>query len=146
MSQTVDEVLRSCKFISDEQNYRLLRLPANGITVAAGILAEASLPFSAMLADRHEVTMLLPDEVCQEFQSRLKMAALSEAVYRLITIEAILAPELVGLIAAVSRSLAELGIPVLVFAAYSQDHIFVPRDCFDKALAALRSLQESMQQ
>ncbi|MDE2859227.1 MAG: hypothetical protein OXN94_15385, partial [Chloroflexota bacterium] len=111
MSQTVDEVLRSCEFRGDESFYRLLKLPANGITVAAGIMAEASLPFSALLADQDEVTMLLPDEVCQEFQSRLKMATLSEALYQLITIEAILEPDLVGLIAAVSRSLAESGIP-----------------------------------
>ncbi len=145
MSQTVDEVLRSCEFRSDESVYRLLKLPANGITVAAGIVAEASLPFSALLADQDEVTMLLPDEVCQEFQSRLKMATLSEALYRLITVEAILEPDLVGLIAAISRSFAESEIPVLVFAAYSRDHIFVPVDCFDKALAALSSLQESRQ-
>ena len=146
MSQTVDEVLRTCEFRSDGSNYRLLKLPANGITVAAAIVAEASLPFSAMLADQDEVTMLLPDEVCQEFQGRLKMATLSEAAYRLITVDAILEPDLLGLIAAVSRSLAESGIPILVFAAYSRDHIFVPVDCFDKALAALKSLQESLQQ
>lgn len=146
MSQTVDDVLHSCEFRSDELDYRLLKLPANGITLAAGIVAEASLPFSAMLADRDEVTLLLPDEVCQEFQGRLKMATLSEVVYRLITIEAILEPELTGLIARVSRSLAESGIPVLVFAAYSRDHVFVPVDRFDKALAALRSLQESIRQ
>ncbi|MCY4072387.1 MAG: ACT domain-containing protein [Chloroflexi bacterium] len=146
MSHTVDEVLRTCEFRGDEQSYRLLKLPANGITVAAGIVAEASLPFTAMLADQHEVTMLLPDEVCQEFQRRLKMATVSDALYRLITVEAVLEPDLVGLIARVSRSLAESGIPVLVFAAYSRDHIFVPVECFDKALAALRSLQESMQQ
>ncbi len=146
MSQTVDEVLRNCEFRSDEHSYRLLKLPANGITVAAAIVAEASLPFSSMLADQDEVTMLLPDEVCQEFQRRLKMATLSEVVYRLITVDAILEPDLVGLIARVSRSLAEAGIPVLVFAAYSRDHIFVPVDSFDKALAALKSLQESTQQ
>ncbi len=146
MSQTVDEVLRTCEFRSDESDYRLLKLPANGITVAAAIVAEASLPFSAMLADQDEVTMLLPDEVCQEFQGRLKMATLSEAAYRLITVDAILAPDLLGLIAAVSRSLTESKIPILVFAAYSRDHIFVPVDCFDKALAVLKSLQESLQQ
>ena len=146
MSQTVDEVLRACEFRSDGSDYRLLKLPANGITAAAAIVAEASLPFSAMLADQDEVTMLLPDEVCQEFQGRLKMATLSEAAYRLITVDAILEPDLLGLIASVSRSLAESGIPILVFAAYSRDHIFVPVDCFDKALAALKSLQESLQQ
>lgn len=146
MSQTVDEVLRTCEFLGDESGYRLLKLPANGITLAAGIIAEASLPFTAMLADRHEVTMLLPEEVCQEFQNRLKLATFGESAYRLITVEAILEPELTGLIARVSRSLADFGIPVLVFAAYSRDHILVPADCFEKALAALRSLQESLQQ
>ena len=107
MAQTVDDVLRTCEFRSDERDYRLLKLPANGITVAAGILAEASLPFSAMLADQDEVTMLVPDEVWQEFQRRLQLATLSDVPYRLITIDAVLEPDLVGLIARISRALAE---------------------------------------
>ena len=146
MAQTVDDVLRTCEFRSDERAYRLLKLPANGITVAAGILAEASLPFSAMLADQDEVTMLVPDEVWQEFQRRLQLATLSDVPYRLITIDAVLEPDLVGLIARISRALAEARIPVLVFAAFSRDHVFVPADEIDQALAVLSSLQESQQE
>ncbi len=144
MSQTVEEALRACEFRSDETNYRLLKLPANGITAAAALIAEASLPFSAMLADQDEVTLLLPDEVCQEFQRRLKMATLSDIVYRLITLDALLAPDLVGFIARVSRALAQCGIPVLVFAAYSRDHVLAPADNYEQALAALRALKESV--
>ncbi len=137
-------MLRSCNFRGDGAEYRLLQLPANAIIVAAGIIAEASLPYSAMIADQDEVTLLLPDEVCQEFRNRLKMATYSDVVYRLITIDAVLEPELVGLIARVSRALAEISIPVLVFAAYSRDHFMVPTACYEEALAALKSLQESL--
>ncbi len=145
MSQTVEEALRACEFRSDATNYRLLKLPANGITAAAAIIAEASLPFSAMLADQDEVTLLLPDEVCQEFQRRLRLATQSDIVYRLITLDALLEPDLVGFIARVSRSLAQCGIPVLVFAAYSRDHILAPVDNYEEALAALKALKESVQ-
>lgn len=146
MPQTLEQVLRACAFRTDDADYRLLTLPANGITLAAGIVAEAGLPFSAMLADTDEVTMLLPDQVCQEFQGRLKLATRSDVMYRLITIDAVLEPDLTGLIASVSHSLAQAGIPILVFAAYSRDHIFVPVDNIDEALHALRSLQASMRE
>lgn len=144
MPQTVDEILRTCDFRTDKSDYRLLKMPPNGITVAAGVLAEASLPFSAMLADQDEVTMLLPDEARLEFQRRLRRATISDEVYRLITIDADLQPSLVGLIARISKSLAEAGIPVLVFAAYSRDHVLVPFDSLDKALATLIALQQSV--
>jgi len=48
--------------------------------------------------------------------------------------------EAVGLTAAFSRALADLGISANVIAALHHDHIFVPWDRRDEALKALQSL------
>jgi hypothetical protein len=49
----------------------------------------------------------------------------------------------VGLTAAVAAALSDHGISANVVAAYCHDHIFVPADRAEEALAALRSLQAS---
>lgn len=46
----------------------------------------------------------------------------------------------VGLTAAVSRALADAGIPCNVLAGYHHDHLLVPSDRADDAIAALRAL------
>ena len=142
MPQTADEVLRQTALYSDERDYRILRLPPNAITLAAGALAEVGAPFSALIADKDEVTLLLPDDALAAFAARLRLAHKSEQRYRLITLDAQLPPDLVGFIARVSQALADAGIPILTFAAYSRDHILVPSNRFDRALVALRELQE----
>ena len=48
----------------------------------------------------------------------------------------------VGLTAAVSSALAEENIPCNVVAAFHHDHIFVPAEKAERALAILKTLQE----
>ncbi len=142
MTKTAEEVLRNIPIYSDEQDYRLLQLPANAITLAAGTVAKARLPFSAIIVDKDEVSLLLPEAACQEFRGRLRQTHTSQQVYRLITFDAPLEPSLTGFIALVSEALAEADIPILTYAAYSRDHIFVPAEHFDSALETLRKLQQ----
>ena len=49
--------------------------------------------------------------------------------------------EAVGLTAAVAACLAEAGIPANVLAGYHHDHVLVPLERADEAVAALRSLR-----
>lgn len=142
MTQTLKEVLASTGISSDGYDYRLLRLPANAITLAAGLIAESGIPFCAAIADKDELSLLLRDDVQQEFSKRLRAADISDQVYRLITFEAQLKPSLVGFMAKISQALAAADIPILVYAAYSRDHIFVPQPHFDAAMRTLGALQE----
>lgn len=48
----------------------------------------------------------------------------------------------VGLLAEVSKALAQQSIPCNVVSAYHHDHLFVPMELAEEALAALRSLSE----
>lgn len=60
--------------------------------------------------------------------------------FRRIVLEVHSSLEAVGLLAAVSAELAGRGIPSNVVSAYFHDHLFVPSDRADEALAALAGL------
>lgn len=141
MSQTIQDVLSQAKLYSDNQIYRFVQFPANGITVASGIVAEASLPFTGLLIDKDEVSLMLPQEAYDEFEKRFKFATISDISYRLITFDVVLEPTLVGFMAQITRALADANISVLPLAAYSRDHIFIASDDFETAMKTLRSLQ-----
>ncbi|MYE77670.1 MAG: ACT domain-containing protein [Chloroflexi bacterium] len=145
MTQSAEEALREATLVSDGCLYRLLQLSPKAITLAAGVLAVAAWPFSALLVDKDEVTLLLPDEACQEFARRLRHAAISDEAYRLITIDIELDSALVGFMALLSGALAEAGIPILTYAAFSRDHIVVRAHDFEAAMRALRQLQQKAQ-
>lgn len=61
-----------------------------------------------------------------------------EAAWLTLTVHSAL--EAVGLTAAFSRALADAGIACNVIAGYHHDHLLVPADRADEAIAALRSL------
>ncbi|NIZ62526.1 hypothetical protein DL239_16260 [Sedimentitalea sp. CY04] len=52
----------------------------------------------------------------------------------------------VGLTAAVSNALGEVGIPCNMVAAYHHDHVFVPAEMSEQAMQVLVSLQNEEQQ
>ena len=142
MSQSVDDVLRCASLYNDGRIYRILKLPPNAITLAAGVVAEIGLPYCALIVDKDEVSLMIPDEAQKAYSARLHDAIASEREYRLITLDAVLDPELVGLIARIAKTLADAGVPILTFAAYSRDHLFVSSDDFDLAMRTLQNLQE----
>jgi hypothetical protein len=141
MPQTVEQALAAAAFYSDNIDYSLIKLPARGITAAAGVVAEIGEPFTALIADKDEVTLLIPAEGVEEFAHRLHNCEVSAITYRLITLDVELDPQLAGFIARISAALAAAGISILPYAAYTRDHLFVPADQFDNALAALKQLQ-----
>ena len=142
--QTVEDAIRQTALFTDEETYWLIGLPVSAITVAAGIVAEAGQVFTGLLADKDEVTLMLRDDVYETFSKRLRDQQISESSYRLITFELTLELSLVGFMARVSAVLADAGVPIMVYAAYSRDHILVPADKFDDAMTALQQLQESI--
>jgi hypothetical protein len=141
MAQTVEQALAAAIIYSDNVDYGLIKLPARGITAAAGSIAEIGEPFAALITDKDEVTLLIPVEGVEEFADRLHNYEVSAITYRLITLDVELDPQLTGFIARISAALAAAGISILPYAAYTRDHLFVPADQFDNALAALKQLQ-----
>lgn len=134
------QALASAALYVDEADYALIHLPAPAITAAAGVLAEIGEPFSALVVDKDEVTLVLPEEDWQGFKARLPDHR-AAGPFRLITFDLPLALDLVGFLALVSRALADASVTVLAFSAFERDHLLVPANQFEQAVAALREAQ-----
>jgi hypothetical protein len=141
MPQSVQQILAQSTFYTDGTDYTLIKLPARAIIVAAGIIAEVGEPFGALIVDKNEVTLLTYSEVVDEFKSRLIDVEIQPIPYRLITIDIELPSTLIGFIAYISQSLADAGISILPYAAFTRDHIVVPADKVEKALSVLETLR-----
>lgn len=145
MAQTLQQALMRANPISDGREYALIKLPPKAITAAAGVLAQISEPFCAVIADKDEVTLVIPAEAVQDFAAHLPGHTAAEKYYRLITFDVELDFSLVGFMAAVSRTLADAGLSILPYAAYSRDHLLVSADQFDAAMQALQQLKDHVE-
>lgn len=142
MPQTIKDALKNATFTTDGDTYRLIKLPQKAITVAAGIIAEIGEPFCVLIADKSEVTLLIPDEAVTDFAHRMIGYEQGET-YKLITVEATLEPDLIGFMAVISKTLADANVGVFPYAAYTTDHIAVPEAQINSALDALEQLKAS---
>ena len=140
MPQTVKEALSAATFLPAAERNRLVKLAPRAITVAAGVIAEIGQPFCALIVDRDEVTLMIPDDAVVDFAKRLREHELGET-YRLITVDAELAPDLIGFMAVLSQALADAHVGVFPYAAYTRDHIMVPELQLTLALEALEQLK-----
>jgi hypothetical protein len=89
----------------------------------------------AQIAEREGLTVV----VSREDALAAGLPFVFEAAWLTLAVHSSL--EAVGLTAAVATRLAEAGIPANVLAGYHHDHVLVPVDRADEAIAALRSLR-----
>lgn len=141
MPQSLVEVLNNISLYTDERDYVMVRFPARAITLAAGIVAEVGDPFSAIIVDKDEVTLVMPSDLVAEFERRIPEDAVSKQTYRLITFDLALESSLIGFMAAVSRALADAGVSIMPYAAFSRDHLLVPFEQVSLALETLENLK-----
>ena len=141
MSQTVEQVLETATFYTDDERYAFVKLPRGAVTAAAGVVAEISEPFCALMVDKDEVTLMIPDAAWQDFQRRLPGAMVGNQLYRIITLDVVLEPDLVGLIAHLAQALTRASISILPYSAFSRDHIFVAESQFQLAIDTLNNLK-----
>ncbi len=141
MAQTVEQALQQANLYTDNVLYSLIHLPPNAIMAAAGIIAELGEPFSTLIVDKDEVTLIIPADAVADFTKRLRDHRVSNSAYRLITFDLELEPTLTGFMARVSVALAAANVPILALGAFSRDHLLVPADRFDTAWDTLKQLQ-----
>lgn len=141
MTQTIAQALKQARFYSDGAIYQLVKLPPTAITLAAGVIAEIGLPFSALIVDKDEISLIAVKEALDEFSTRLRGQEIAKIRYRLITIDVVLEPTLTGFIALIGAALAAEKISILPLAAYSRDHLLVPETQFETAIKALEKLK-----
>jgi hypothetical protein len=141
MSQSLSDALSNFKLVSDEEQYVIVHLPPNGITIAAAVIAEISMPFSVLLADKDEVTLILSADDYEEYKHRLRDHRAGEILYKLISFDIVLEHTLVGFLSEISRILASVNIPVMAFSGFERDHILVPVHHYELALHSLNAVR-----
>lgn len=104
-------------------------------TPDAGIAAAALPRALAVFAEDEGTSLVLPLAVARSMRFD------TGAPMRQITLQVHSALDGVGLTVAVAGALAAEGIPCNVVAAFHHDHLFVPPEMAERALAALRALQ-----
>ncbi len=128
---------------SDERSYCLIHLPAQAITAAAGVLAEIGEAFSALIVDKDEVTLIVPQDAWEEFARRLPDHRMTSD-FRLITFDLPLDMALIGFMALVARIVADAGVSLMALSAFERDHILIPAAQFPAAWGALRAAQQGL--
>ncbi len=91
-------------------------------------------PPAALVAGHGEVTLIGPEEVIAGVAGAGDRVA---GGYRALTLDAVFPLGTVGVLAAVGRALAEVGVPVMVLSSHDTDHFLVPEALLGRALAAL---------
>jgi len=139
--QRLNTYFSKLQISGDEKVYIVVRLPAKAVMAAAGVIAEIAEPFSSVIVDRDEVSLVIPEEAFDDFRARLVGCEVGAITYRLITFDVVLPLNLVGFMAAVSSVLAEGGISIMAYAAFSRDHLLVPVDQYEQAITLLEQLK-----
>jgi hypothetical protein len=109
-----------------------------------GVYVFASVPYDTALAALQPIaTFREPEGLSVVVEERLAQAAGLAAMFRSAWLTLTVHSDLhaVGLTAAVAEALANAGISCNVVAAAYHDHLFVPVDAADQALAILNQLQ-----
>jgi hypothetical protein len=103
-------------------------------TIAPNERIPAALNPLLMFREQEGTTLVILREEAEATGLRYAFAS------RLITLTVHSALDAVGFLAAITARLAEAGISVNAISAYHHDHLFVPTDRADDAMAALQTL------
>jgi hypothetical protein len=132
MIQSARKALSAMNPVLDPNDY-LFCAPADFATMV-NVSADALCIFR----EQEGASFILPREVAERFGFKVDLPM------RRITLMANSALDWVGLTAAVSAALAAERIPCNVVAAYRHDHLFIPKDFAERALAVLERLQSDV--
>ncbi|MBH5371608.1 ACT domain-containing protein [Bradyrhizobium glycinis] len=103
-------------------------------TLAPGVSIPATISPMLTFREREGTTLIIRHEEAERAGLRHDFPA------RLITLTVHSALDAVGFLAAITARLAEAGISVNAVSAFHHDHLFVPVDRADEAMAVLREM------
>ncbi|MDR7521206.1 MAG: ACT domain-containing protein [Armatimonadota bacterium] len=101
-------------------------------------MAEVHAPFFVQFFP-HEQTIVLAEDEWARVRAKFR-GAREEGGYRLVTLEATVDLITASYLTVVTAALAEAGIEARVLSSFHHDHLLVPADRLDDALAALQRL------
>lgn len=121
------------------ERYVLASLPRHEAGDAAVALGGAGDAFLALLVERDEVSLTLPESVWAVHHLR-PVARAESGPWRVVTFDLELPLDVTGYLAPAAAALAARGVPIVPQCAHSKDHLLVPEEGLDDALATLEAL------
>lgn len=135
---TLGEVFARTNLYTDGVLYAIVHLPHANLSSALATLSAGADPFTAVLIDKDEVTLVLPSDRASDLPP--DHANEISPGRRLITFDVVLEHDLIGFMATVSTELAGDGISIFALSAYERDHILVRQAQFPAAWSRLSAL------
>ena len=129
-------LLRATTIVVDEGPFVMAAWPGSQASaVHIGLLRAAKRPYF-VADDDLETTAFLHETSLRG----LPPPRQAEHGFCVLTLDMVMAWDVVGVLAAITAVLAEAGVPVGALTAFSRDHVLVPRNKLTTALDALRPL------
>lgn len=119
--------------------YRLASLGLDLLAEAAALAAGCRGDFLALVLERDELSLALPEERWRTSPLRARARAESGPL-AVITFDIDLDLDVTGYLAPAAARLAEAGIPIVPQCGYAKDHLLVPERERDRAVAVLEQL------
>jgi hypothetical protein len=119
--------------------YVLVSLPVEFAVKAAAAAARARPAFAAAVLERDEVSLTVPEETWRSDPLRDRTRA-EAGPFRVLSFDLDLDLDVCGYLAPAAAALAAAEVPIVPQCAYLKDHLLVPGEKLDAALAALAAL------
>jgi len=140
MSETSQQILQRSTLVVRRGPFALGAWTTNQLSpVLSGIL-RARLDWTCVCADEREVSALVPEPALSHFPAPQQV----ERGFCVLTLDTPLAWDVVGVLAALSDACARADVPLGAFAAFSRDHLLVPAQHLERALARLTPLVQQV--
>ncbi len=136
--RAVAALLAQTRLRIDPRTFVIAAVPARYESTVRKTLTEIHAPFFVQITPGEQSIVLAADE--WEKAQRGLPGAKEEPGYRMITLDVHLDWQVTGYLAAVTRALADAGVPVGVLSSFHHDHLLVRAEVLDKAEAALQHL------
>jgi hypothetical protein len=132
-------ILSQSRWVVRPERFVLAGLDPSERMVVVRLLAGVSAPFMQFIVEPDVLTLVLPEGEWRALSPAFPHAR-RQGPFRAISFDLDLPDDLVGFLAAVSRALAEAGVPILAICGYAKDHVLVREEHLEQALAAIAAL------
>jgi hypothetical protein len=117
--------------------YLLASLPVSRLADATALLSRAGDAFTALVRERDEVSLTLPESLREDASA---LASRVAGPYRVLTFDLELDLDVVGYMAPALERLASAGVSVVPQCGFRTDHMLVSEQDLDAAVATLEAL------
>lgn len=135
MQPRLRDVLRKASFHVHPQPFVIVGVRASGQATVVSLG-----PWAAAVQSGEQVTYFLPEAEWERVAARFPAAKVSRG-WRMLTLDAQVPWDVYGVVAALTRALAERGIPCAALSSFDTDHLLVPEQRLGGALQALEQLR-----